>query len=433
MKEKMRNAVVIVAIVGMMVALLPGCGSKGPAGDVTKADVAKSDKTRLEAPGLAEAQVPTLVEGNTEFALDLYGLLFDAKQNLFYSPYSISLALAMTYAGAKGDTEQQMAEALHFELAQERLHAAFNALDQALASRGQEVEEDQRFRLNVANALWGQQDFAFLAAFLDTLAQNYGAGMRLVDYQSAPEASRQTINQWVEQQTEDRIKDLLPAGSITPQTRLVLSNAIYFNAAWMHPFEKGATKDGDFLLLDGDTVTVPMMHQSERLRYYKGEGYQAVELRYVGREMSMVVLLPDPGTFDAFARGLDAQQLDQVIGQMGSHQVTLTMPRFEYDSGFELKKALMGLGMVEPFSMAADFSGMTGKPELFIDDVYHKAFVAVDEKGTEAAAATAVVMQLTSAPAMPVEMTVDRPFVFLIRDIETGAVLFLGHVVNPAA
>jgi serpin B len=433
MKEKMWHMVSILVALAMLVALLPGCGTRGPSGGAVKADVVQSDKSRLQAPSLDEAQVPQLVEGNTEFALDLYGLLFDARQNLFYSPYSISLALAMTYAGAKGDTEQQMAQALHFTLAQERLHAAFNALDQALASRGQEVEEDQRFRLNVANALWGQQDYAFLAAFLDTLAQNYGAGMRLVDFQGAPEAARQTINEWVEQQTEDRIKDLLPAGSITPLTRLVLSNAIYFNAAWMHPFNEKATEDGDFHLLDGKTVTVPMMRQSERFGYYAGDGYQAVELPYVGGEMSMVILLPDAGTFDDFAKGLDAPQLAGIMEQLRSQQVLLTMPKFEYESGFELKKALTSLGMVQPFSMEADFSGMTGRPELFIDDVYHKAFVAVDEEGTEAAAATAVVMQLTAAPAMPVEVTVDRPFVFLIRDIDTGAVLFLGHVVNPAA
>ncbi len=433
MKERMRHAVLILAALGMIAALLPACASTGPGGGVVKAGEVKSDKSRLEAPTLDEVNLPELVEGNTAFALDLYGLLYDEKQNLFYSPYSISLALAMTYAGARGSTEQQMAQALHFTLAQERLHAALNALDQALASRGQDLEEDQRFRLNVANALWGQQDYAFLAAFLDTLAENYGAGMRLVDYQSAPEAARQTINEWVEQQTEDRIKDLLPAGSITPLTRLVLSNAIYFNAAWMHPFQESATEDGDFHLLDGKTVTVPMMRQSERFGYYAGDGYQAVELPYVGGEMSMVILLPDAGAFDAFATGLDAQQLAGITEQLGSQQVLLTMPRFEYESGFELKKALTSLGMVEPFSMEADFSGMTGKPELFIDDVYHKAFVAVDEEGTEAAAATAVVMQLTAAPAVPVEVTVDRPFIFLIRDIETGAVLFLGHVTNPAA
>jgi len=433
MKEKIWHVGLILVALGMIATLLPACASTGPGGDVVKAGEVKSDKSRLEAPSLDEARVPELIDGNTAFALDLYRQLFDQSHNLFYSPHSISLALAMTHAGARGNTERQMADALHFQLAQERLHGAFNALDQALASRGQEVEKDQRFQLNVANALWGQQDFAFLAAFLDTLAENYSAGMRLVDYQSAPEAARQTINEWVEQQTKSRIQNLLPAGSITPLTRLVLSNAIYFNAAWMHPFEESATKDGDFYLLDGETVTVPMMRQSERLGYYEGEGYQAVELPYIGGEMSMVILLPDASTFDAFALGMDAEQLREIVERIASQQVMLTMPRFEYDSGFELKKALMSLGMVEPFSMAADFSGMTGKPELFIDDVYHKAFVAVDEEGTEAAAATAVVMQLTAAPAMSVEVTVDRPFMFLIRDIETGAVLFLGHVVNPTA
>jgi serpin B len=419
---------------GLLASTVVGCSPKGPAGGVAKAEELKSDRPRLEAPSVGEAQVPGLVDGNSEFALDLYRVLFASDKNLFYSPYSISLALAMTYAGAKGETEREMAEVLHFAMGQDSLHQAFNALDQALASRGQQVkEDDQRFRLHIANALWGQQGFAFLASFLDTLAGNYGAGMRLVDFQSSPENARHTINQWVEDQTEDKIKDVLPPGSIDALTRLVLSNAIYFNASWMHPFEKRATKDGAFHLLDGSTVTVPMMQQGERLGYADGANYQAVELPYVGGELSMVVLLPAEGTFGDFARQLDAAQLDAIFSDITQMRVNLTMPKFEYEAGFELKGALQRLGMKSAFDTAADFSGMTGRPELFISDVYHKAFVKVDEEGTEAAAATAVVMKLTAAPAVPVEIKVDRSFIFLIRDVETGAIVFLGHVVNPAA
>jgi serpin B len=422
------------AALGLVASSLAGCSPKGPAGGAAKAEELKSDKSRLTAPSVDEAQVPTLVDGNSQFALDLYRALFSSSSNLFCSPYSISLALAMTYAGARGETEREMADVLHFALGQEGLHTAFNGLDRALASRGQKVkEEDQRFRLNIANALWGQQDSAFLAAFLDTLAENYGAGMRLVDFQTSPEDARQTINQWVEDQTEDKIKDLLPAGSINALTRLVLSNAIYFNASWMYPFEESVTKDGAFHLLDGGTVTVPMMQQSERLGYAEGAGYQAVELPYVGAELSMVILLPTEGAFGDFAQGLDDAQLDAILADIGRMQVSLTIPKFEYESGFQLKGALQRLGMKSSFGTGADFSGMTGEPDLFISDVYHKAFVKVDEEGTEAAAATAVVMQLTAAPAMPVEVKVDRPFVFLIRDIQTGAILFLGHVVNPVA
>lgn len=415
----------------VVAAPLAGCGLKG-GGGVVKADVLKSDKARL--PAGDAAAVPELVAGNTRFALALYGALYDKGANLFCSPYSISQALGMTYAGARGTTEQEMAKALGFTLPQERLHAAFNALDQALAARGAKVAkgEGERFSLHITNALWGQKDYAFLPAFLDTLAQNYGAGLRLLDFKGAPDASRQTINRWVEEQTAEKIKDLLPEGSIDPLTRLVLTNAIYFKASWMHPFEASATQDGTFHLLDGSTVTVPMMHESESLGCADGEGWQAVELPYVGGELSMVILLPDEGQFDAFARGLDAAKLHDALSAIRPAQVALTMPRFKFEAGAKLKDALTKLGMVQAFTDQADFTGMTERRELYIDDVYHKAFVAVDEKGTEAAAATAVVMRLTAAPAEPQEVRIDRPFLFLIRDVETGAILFLGHVVNPA-
>lgn len=414
----------------IVAAPLAGCGVKG--GSVVKADVVKSDKARL--PAGDAAAVPDLVAGNTRFALALYGVLFDKGANLFYSPYSISQALAMTYAGARGTTEQEMAKALGFTLPQERLHAAFNALDQALASRGAKVAkgEGERFSLHITNAIWGQQGYAFRPAFLDTLAQNYGAGLRLLDFKGAPDASRQTINRWVEEQTAEKIKDLLPEGSIDPLTRLVLTNAIYFNAGWMHPFEASATQDGTFHLLDGRTVTVPMMHESESLGYADGAGWQAVELPYVGGELSMVILLPDEGQFEAFARGLDAAKLNEALSAIRPAQVALSMPRFKFEAGAKLKDALTKLGMVQAFTDQADFTGMTERRELYVDDVYHKAFVAVDEKGTEAAAATAVVMRLTAAPAEPKEVRIDRPFLFLIRDVETGAILFLGHVVSPA-
>ncbi|HOG48341.1 MAG TPA: serpin family protein, partial [Anaerolineae bacterium] len=338
-----------------------------------------------------------------------------------------------TYAGARGDTEQQMAQALHFTLPQEQLHTAWNALDLALANRGTAgAEEGQRFRLHVVNSLWGQADYGFRPTFLDLLALNYGAGLRTLDFKGSPDPSREAINRWVEEQTEQKIKDLLPPGSITPLTRLVLANAIYFDAAWQHPFQATATQDGPFHLLDGTSVTVPMMHESERLGYDEAEGWQVLELPYVGGELSMVILLPEAGTFETFAHELDAARLAAMLEGVARTQVALSLPRFTFESGMRLKDALSKLGMTQPFSMAADFTGMAARPELFIDDVYHKAFVAVDEKGTEAAAATGVVMDLKAMPARPVEVQVDRPFVFLIRDVQTGAILFLGHVVDPA-
>ncbi len=395
----------------------------------------KSDKQRVTSPAVNKATLLTLTDGNIDFAFDLYKALKETKGNIFYSPYSISAALAMTYAGARGETEKQMADVLRFILPQNQLHPAFNSLDIELAQRGQAAKgkDGKGFRLNVVNAIWGQKDYKFLAQFLDLLAENYGAGLRILDFQAAPEESRLTINKWVSDQTEDRIIDLIPKGVIDELTRLVLTNAIYFNAAWQYPFEKETTSNSTFYLLDGTKVTVPMMKQTESFGYADGSGYQVVELPYDGRELSMVILLPDAGQFEAFEDSLNSQQVNQIIGNLKNNQVILSMPKFEFESSFSLKKSLAEMGMPIAFSDEADFSGMTGKRDLLIADVIHKAFVSVDEAGTEAAAATAVVMGTTSIPAQPVEVTIDRPFIFFIRDIETGAILFVGRVVNPSA
>jgi serpin B len=287
--------------------------------------------------------------------------------------------------------------------------------------------------LNIANAIWGQKDYAFLDAFLDRLALNYGAGLRVLDFGGAPEESRIIINDWVSDQTEGRIQNLIPQGAIDPLTRLVLTNAIYFNAAWANPFQEEATRDGPFTLLDGSRITVPMMHQTESFGYARGEGYQAVELPYDGHELSMVLLLPERDGFGAFEDSLDADQAQAITQNLKRGQVALTMPKFEFDSRFSLKQALEAMGMPAAFSGGADFSGMTGSTDLFISNVLHKAFVSVDEEGTEAAAATAVVMKLSVAAEEPVAVTIDRPFVFLIRDTRTGAILFVGRVVDPGA
>ena len=420
----------LVVLVSATVASgLAGCAAPGPIGSVVKADVVRSDKPRLPAPSPDEARVTELVEGNTEFAFDLYQELFNEEENLFYSPYSLSTALAMTYAGARGETERQMAQALHYTLPQAQLHPAFNALDQALAGEG-EGEDGEAPRLDIVNAIWGQQGYAFLDAFLDTIAENYGAGLRLVDFGQTKKA-RRAINQWSSDQTGRRIQDLLPPGVINGETALVLTNAIYFKAAWMFPFAEGRTYDGTFTLLDGGQVTVPMMEQSASLGYAERPGVRAVELPYAGGELSMVIVLPESGTFEDLAQGLDAGELDAILSEIEPMGVRLTMPKFRFDAGFDLKDALMELGMVDAFG-DADFSGMDGTHELFIREVCHKAFISVDEAGTEATAASAVVMERKGGPHVEQEFRLDRSFLFLIRDIETGAILFLGHVVNPA-
>jgi serpin B len=424
----------ILIIVIALVLLLPVIASIQLA-QPAAAEVLKSDKERITSPDVSSSEQALLVEGNSAFAFELYQALKGKEGNLFYSPYSISLALAMTYAGANGETAQQMAATLQFLLEQERLHPAFNWLDAELASRGQGAQgkDGKEFRLNIVNAIWGQKDYEFLPAFLDVLAENYGAGLRILDFVTETEKSRLAINDWVSDQTESRIKDLIPQGAIDAMTRLVLTNAIYFNAAWKYPFNEKLTANSPFYLLDGGQVTVPMMKQTESFGYTKGKGYQAIELPYDGDELSMVILLPASGNFEAFEEGLQAQKVSDIISGLQPTEVALTMPQFEFDSDFSLKDTLAGMGMPIAFSGAADFSGMTGNRDLCISEVIHKAFVAVDETGTEAAAATAVIMRLTAVPEHPAEVTIDRPFIFLIRDIETGAILFVGRVLNPAA
>jgi serpin B len=382
---------------------------------------------------VSQADLAALVDGNNAFAFDLYQALKGSQGNIFYSPYSVSLALAMTYAGARDSTERQMASAMHYTLPQDRLHPAFNGLDQELAGRGQGAKgkDGKGFRLNIVNAIWGQKGYPFLAPYLDLLAEDYGAGLRTLDFRAAPDASRLTINNWVEDQTGQRIKDLIPPGAIDPLTRLVLTNAIYFNAAWANNFEKSATQPADFHLAGGSTVKVPMMHQTEHLGYAAGDGYQAVTLPYDGRELEMVVLLPGQGKFSEFENSLTADSVVSIIKDITPRQIALSLPGFKYESEFSLGKILAAMGMPVAFSGQADFSGMTGDRELSISEVVHKAFVAVDESGTEAAAATAVIMRATAMPVMPLEVTVDRPFIFLIRDIKTGSVIFVGKVMNP--
>jgi serpin B len=426
--NEMKKIVVIVLALALVLPVIASVQMAQP----VAGEVLKSDKERITSSDVSTSEQASLVEANSAFAFELYQALKGEKGNLFYSPYSISLALAMTYAGARGETAEQMANTLQFLLEQERLHPAFNWLDAELAKRGEGAEgkDGEGFRLNIVNAIWGQKDYEFLSDFLDVLAENYGAGLRILDFITETEKSRLAINDWVSDQTEGRIEDLIPEGMIDEWTRLVLTNAIYFNAAWAYPFDEKMTADGPFYLLDGGQVTVPMMKQTESFGYTEGKGYQAVELPYDGGELSMVILLPEAGKFEAFEAGLQAEQVDAIIGDLQFTEVALTMPKFEFDSQFSLKDTLAGMGMPVAFSSGADFSGMTGNPELLISDVVHKAFVAVDEAGTEAAAATAVEMALTSVPPPPIEVTLDHPFIFLIRDIETGAILFVGRVLN---
>ena len=394
------------------------------------AEILQSEKSRNTEPRVSQNEMATLVDGNSEFAFDLYQVLKEGGGNLFYSPYSISVALAMTISGARGETEGQMADTLNFTLPQDSIHPVFNGLDMDLNSRGKGArgKDGGAFRLNIVNARWGQKNLKFLPEFLDVLSENYGSGLRILDFAAEPEPSRITINDWVSKQTKGRINDLVPPGIIDSKTGIILTNAIYFNAAWKFRFNEKPKSDGTFELLDGTKVKAQMMRREEKYGQAWGINYQAIELPYDGDELSMVILLPARGQFEEFENSMDYETVNGIISDMKESKVSLEMPKFNFKSEFDLKDVLAEMGMPIAFSQNADFSGMTSARRLYIAEIMHKGFIAVDKSGTEAAAATFVIGKFIGGTP---SITVDRPFIFLIRDIETGTILFMGRVLNP--
>jgi serpin B len=397
-----------------------------------------ASKLHRETPDVSDADRAAIVRADTAFAFDLYAEVTEGKGNTFLSPYSIAVALSMTYAGARGATAEQMANVLHVPHSAEEMHRARNAVDQAITEPGQMDEEVaggfEPLRLQVTNSLWGQLGYDFRGQFLDLLARHYGAGMRLVNYRGSPEGSRSAINRWVEEETERRIVDLIPPEVINEMTRLVLVNAIHFQGNWLFKFDPKQTTRGEFTLLDGRRRSVPMMRIDRKYDYGEGDGWKAVQLPYAGGA-SMLVIAPDEGRFEDVESGLDSGFLDGIRSELDEREVDLTMPRFEFDSSFSLAETLMSLGMVDAFRSppgpsTADFTGLARVRELFLRDVVHKGFVSVDEQGTEAAAATGAVAEAVSG-ATPATLHLDRPFIFLIQDDETGSVLFIGRLTEP--
>jgi serpin B len=393
---------------------------------------------------LARADVPRIGVGAdpkpvaaamNAFGLDLYRRMASAPGNLVVSPASIELALAMTRPGARGETGTQMDAVMH-GAGSDDLAPAISALQSALDSRsgtfrGWEGEE-LAVTLRIANAAFAQRGFDLDRAYLEALASRFDAGVRLVDYKSDLEAARQLINSWVGERTEQRIPELLAKDILTAMTRLVLANAIYLKAPWQTPFSIGLTTDRPFTRLDGSTVDVPMMGGlSTELPYAQGPGWEAVELPYAGGSLAMTVVVPDdPAEFD---QGMTAAGFDAIVATLERGEVQLSMPRFDIETATPLGEQLTALGMPLAFDAErADFSGMTSAARLFIAHVIHQANITVDEAGTEAAAATAVVVNEVSAPAVRMTLNVDRPFLFAVRDVPTGAVLFLGRVVDPS-
>ena len=380
------------------------------------------------------------VEGNNALSGALYGELAKTEQgNLFFSPVSIHMALGMTYAGARGKTADQMARVLGLESAGAgvfdaysdligALHASAEVQRKALPGGGDE-------RMIVANALWGQKGYPWKEDFLRTLDGRFGAGLRQVDFKRMPEDARAEINRWVEQQTRDKIRDLLQPGTVTAVTRLVLTNAAYFKDHWLEPFQDSQTREEPFHLAGGGEVQTPLMHHTARFGYQEAAGWKALEMTYGAGDFSMVVFLPnEPSGLASLEQAWAAGSLPGRLDAFGVSEVVVTLPKFTATGEFSLSKTLARLGMADAFKPSADFSGMTAAEGVFIDDVVHKAFVNVDEKGTEAAAATAVTMRVTSImknKPQPKEFKADHPFLFLIRHRPTGAVLFLGRLMRP--
>jgi serpin B len=381
--------------------------------------------------GANDTDVNTVVTGNTEFALDLYGKLRSQEGNLFFSPYSISTALAMTYGGARGETEKQMAHALHFDLPTDKLHPAFAALEESLNA----VQQKGQVKLAVANSLWPQRGYAFLPDYLALCQKYYGTSITPVDYANSAESARKTINDWVEQKTNQKIVELLKPGALDRLTRLVLANAIYFKGIWDSPFKKESTTNQPFHLSSTRTVTTPLMEKEARFRYAEAPDLQVLELPYAGDDLSMLVVLPTKVDGLGYLEGkLTMSNLDSWTKDLQHQKVHLFLPKFKTTAEFSLAGTLATLGMTDAFTSGADFSGLDGKKDMLISAVVHKAFVEVNEEGTEAAAATAVVAApmgvRLNPPPVPV-FRADHPFLFLIRDNHTGSILFLGRITDP--
>lgn len=388
------------------------------------------------AAGPASAAAGAVADATTQFACDLYSQLAadpgNAESNLFFSPFSLSSALAITYEGARGTTADEIRSVLHFPDDSAILREGFLDINAELNAG------DASYTLRTANALWAEKTYGFLPAYISTAETWYGAKTTNLDFITAPDESRGTINRWVEEQTEDKIKDLLPAGSITPITRLVITNAIYFKGDWVLQFDKNLTQEADFKVAPGNTVRVPMMERTDeeaRYMYAETDELQLLGMPYEhgnGKKISMVVLLPKGDDLSLIESALDAQYLSTVQASATSRHVRVWFPKFTLETKYSLPETLGSMGMPTAFTAAADLSGMDGTRNLFISDVIHQAFVDVNEEGTEAAAATGVVVSLSAAPAEPVPVfRADHPFLFIIWDDETGNILFMGRFVAP--
>ncbi|HIE05427.1 MAG TPA: serpin family protein, partial [bacterium (Candidatus Stahlbacteria)] len=386
--------------------------------------------SRLHEAGSTPAGVDSIIDANNSFALDLYSQLRkeSGDENIFFSPYSILVALTMTYEGARGKTAEEMQSVLHIPSDPDLRRSNFARIINGINRK------EKKFKLSTANALWTQKDYKFLKEYLTTVERYYGGRATNLDFVKETEKSRQKINRWVEDQTEKRIKDLIPRGVLTPLTRLVLTNAIYFKGTWVKQFDKKETSDEEFRTISRRTVKVPMMRltgEGARFNYAEVDSVQILELAYDGEDLSMLILLPKEDKFEDLEKLLTSERLSEWRSMLREQRVDVYIPRFKFDTKYSLAKDLIAMGMPSAFGVPpADFSGMDGTRNLFISEVIHQAFVDVNEEGTEAAAATGVVMVLSSVKMTPV-FRADRPFIFMIQQRKTGNILFLGMVGDP--
>ncbi len=397
--------------------------------------IAQSPLARDTNPQVSDADFTAVVAGNTDFSLKVFPLLDPGiSSNTVFSPYSVTQAFALLAPGARGNTLSGIEQALSYPLSQDRFNMALNKLDLLLTSEGigsLDTTGNQLPMLRNANAIWVQAGFPIISAYLDTLAVNYGAGIYLVDFTNETEDARGTINAWVEGQTNDKIHDLIPEGGVTSLTRVVLTNAVWFKANWASQFSEASTTNQTFFNQNSSTSSVPFMRQIFTVPYAQADSCQAVDIPYAGNNFSMLVVMPAAGTFESFLSSLTPAVLGDITNHLAAQYTDLSLPKFNFTVSVGMRSLLQSLGMTDAFNRdTADFSGIDGTPDLYVTNVFHKAFISVDEHGTEAAAATGIVVEPTGPPPPPpLTFTVDHPYIFVIRERQTGLILFIGKVI----
>ncbi len=439
-KRRVGHVLVVLIVILAGGLLFSGCDNSSQRPEEKQAfDIQRSSLNRDTTPDISSADFNNHIRDNHDYTFAIYNQIRSQPEwvgeNLLISPLSMRTAFSQAYGGARNQTATELASTLRYSLGQSGTHAATNQLALALETRNDPGEIELGLlpiEVRTINSFWSREGEVFQTDYLDLLALNYGAGIYTLDFTSQPDISRLVINDWVAKQTYDRIQDLLPEGSISPSTVAVLTNAVYFKAPWQTVFDPELTGPGQFNLTGGGQTEAEMMTATDIFYYTEGEGYQALEMPFRRDELGMVFILPDSAGLDDCESELRTGYLSGITEMLESSVVEVRIPKFSFESEFTMKKHLQQMGMIVPFTAAADFTGVLEQGGIFIDEAYHKTFIAVDETGAEAAAATAIVFRETGIPVVEHEFTADRPFLFFIRDRITGAILFMGRVTDPS-